>query len=128
MASSQEYTYLFFNIYVMVLIMYTIYFLLRIFAENLAKQIFLGATMLLITSSVLYLLYSVQNKIVADIVMSSVMLGVGLFIAYYYIVYIMKKPKPIPKVRKGLRYITAAEEWLEKNMHRRDLRNNWRKS
>lgn len=112
---------LFFNTYIMTLVMYTIYFLLRIFTENVAKQVFLGATILLITNSVLYLLYSVRNKMVADIVKSSIMIAIGLLLAYYYIMYIMNKPKPVQKVRKGLRYITVAEEWLDKNLHNRDF-------
>lgn len=117
----QEYSYLFFNVYIMVLVMYTIYFLLRIFAESFAKQVFVGATMLLITNSVLSLLYFVRNKSIADIVFSSVMLCVGLLLAYYYIAYLMNKPKPVAKVRKGLRYITTAEEWVDKNMYNRNF-------
>lgn len=121
MTLSQEYTYLFFNTYIMVLVLYTVYFLLRIFTENIAKQVFIGATMLLITNSVLYLIYSVRNKNVVNIVMSSIMMAVGLFLFYYYIAYIMNKPKPIPKIRKGLRYITEAEQWIEKNMKNPDF-------
>lgn len=131
--SSQEYN--FFNIYIMVLIMYTIYFLLpsdlakpsrRVmlfwdvgmtiwnFVAAVGKILFVAATILLITNSVFSLIYSVGNKSIANIVFSSMMLCVGLLMAYYYVNRVMKKPKPITKD-------TTVEEWVEKNIHNRDF-------
>lgn len=112
---------IFFILYIIVLIMYTIYFLVRIFFEDVAKKIFLGATVLCATNSIVYLISSLQNNTIVDTVVSSLMIALSLLLGYYYIAYLMNKPRPVSKVRKGLRYITAAEQWVNKNKRNKDF-------
>jgi len=112
---------IFFIIYVIVLIMYTIYFLVRIFSDDLAKKIFVGATFLCGTNSIVYLISSLQNKTIVDTVVSSLIIAISILLGYYYIAYLMNKPRPVTKVRKGLRYITAAEQWVNQNLRNKDF-------
>jgi hypothetical protein len=56
-----------------------------------------------------------------DTVVSSLIIAVSLWLGYYYIAHLMNKPRPVAKVRKGLRYITAAEQWVNENLRNKDF-------
>lgn len=101
--------------------MYTIHFLVNIFSDGLAKKIFLASTVLCATNSIIYLVYSLQTNTMIDMVISSMMIAFSLLLFFYYIAYIAYKPKPVVKIRKGLRYITEAEQWVNKKKRNKNF-------